>query len=177
MTGKVWLLAGLLSVLAYLTLTKSGREMAAETGTAIMNFSDNGLEVIKRFEGFSPLPYRDAQGFSIGYGHFIKPGENLTAVTEAQARILLKQDAAIAAAAVKNSVKVPLTQNQFDALVSLTYNIGITAFRNSTLLKKLNAGDYSGAAAQFARWNQSQGEVLAVLSRRRADEQQIFMTA
>lgn len=175
MTGKAWILAGLVGVLGYLTLTRSGRELAAKTGVSIMDFSDNGIEVIKRFEGFSAVPYKDAQGFSIGYGHFIKPGENFTAVSEAQARTLLKQDAAIANAAVKNSVKVPLTQNQHDALVSLTYNIGITAFRNSTLLKKLNAGDYSGAALQFARWDKSQGEVIAALSRRRANEQQLFL--
>ena len=142
-----------------------------------MDFSDKGLDNIKRFEGFSPVPYKDAQGFSIGYGHFIKPGENLTAVSEGQARILLKQDAAIASAAVKNSVKVPLTQNQFDALVSLSYNIGITAFRNSTLLQKLNAGDYSAAADQFARWNRSQGEQIAALDRRRASERELFLTA
>jgi lysozyme len=177
MTGKAGILAGLVSVLAYLTLTTSGRGLAARLGNAIMQFSDNGIDTIKRFEGFSAVPYKDAQGFSIGYGHFIKPGENLTAVSEAQARALLKSDAAIASAAVSNSVKVPLTQNQFDALVSLTYNIGITAFRNSTLLKKLNAGDYSGAASQFARWNKSQGEVIAALERRRANERALFMLA
>lgn len=177
MTGKAWMLAGLVSALAYLTLTKTGRELASKTGLAIMDFSDNGIENIKRFEGFSPVPYKDAQGWSIGYGHFIKPGENLTSVSEAQARLLLKQDAALASAAVKNSVKVPLTQNQFDALVSLTYNIGITAFRNSTLLRKLNGGDYSGAAAQFARWNMSQGEFIAALDRRRTSERELFLTA
>lgn len=175
--GKVLALAGLLAALAYLTLTKSGRDVAAQIGESIMKFSDNGLEVIKRFEGFSPVPYQDAQGWSIGYGHFIKPDEILTAVSESQAADLLKQDAAIASAAVSNSVSVDLTQNQFDALVSLTYNIGVTAFRNSTLLKKLNAGDYSGAAAQFARWNKSQGEVLAALTSRRANEQALFLTA
>lgn len=177
MTGKALILAGLVSALAYLTLTKSGREVAVQVGDSIMQFSDNGIDNIKRFEGFSPVPYRDAQGWSIGYGHFIKPGENLTAVSEAQARALLKQDAAMASAAVSNSVSVPLTQNQFDALVSLTYNIGITAFRNSTLLLKLNAGDYSNAAAQFSRWNKSQGEVIAALDRRRSNERALFMTA
>jgi len=177
MTGKVWVLAGLLSVLGFLTLTRTGREVAGKIGDSIMQFSDKGVEAIKRFEGFSELPYRDAQGWSIGYGHFIKPGENLTAVSEAQARELLKQDAAIASAAVSDSVKVPLTQNQFDALVSFTYNVGITAFRNSTLLKKLNAGDYSGAAEQFARWNRSQGEVIAALTRRRAAERELFLLA
>lgn len=177
MSGKAWLLAGLVSVLAFLTLTKTGRDLAAKTGEGIMNLSGNALDVIERFEGFSQVPYKDAQGYSIGYGHFILPGENLTAITKGQARELLEQDAAIAEAEVKTSVKVPLTQNQFDALVSLTYNIGITAFRNSTLLKKLNAGDYTGAAEQFTRWNKSQGETLAALTARRADEQELFLTA
>ena len=175
--GKVLALAGLLGVLAYLTLTKSGRDVAEQIGESILEFSDAGVEVIKRFEGFSPVPYRDAQGWSIGYGHFIKPGETFTAISEAQGRALLKADAKVASDTVSNKVRVPLTQNQFDALVSFTYNVGVNAFANSTLLARLNAGDYSGAAAQFARWNKSQGEVLAALDRRRSNERELFMTA
>ena len=175
--GKALALAGLLATLAYLSMTKSGRGVAEQIGESIMKFSDNGIDVIKRFEGFSSVPYRDAQGWSIGYGHFIKPDETLTAVSEEQANELLRQDAATASAAVSNNVTVPLTQNQFDALVSFTYNVGVTAFRNSTLLKKLNAGNYSGAADQFARWNKSGGEILAALTSRRADEQELFMAA
>lgn len=70
---------------------------------------------------------------------------------------------------------VPLSQNQFDALVSLVYNIGETAFSNSTLLKKLNAKDYQGAADQFPRWNKGGGQVLKGLVRRRADERDLFL--
>lgn len=174
---QVFLLFGLIAGFVYLSMTKSGREAAAKAGEFIMNLSNNALNVIKRFEGFSATPYPDAQGFSIGYGHFIKPGESFTEISEEQATELLRQDAANAAAAVRDAVTVPLTQNQFDALTSLSYNIGVTAFRNSSLVKKLNAGDYSAAAAQFAVWNKSQGKVLPVLVSRRSDEQSLFMTA
>ena len=76
---------------------------------------------------------------------------------------------------VNNLVKVPLTQNQFDALVSLTYNIGSGNFASSTLLKKLNAKDYQGAADQFPRWNKAKGKVLNGLTRRRAAERALFL--
>lgn len=139
-----------------------------------MEFSAQGYDVIKRFEGFSPSPYRDAQGWSIGYGHFILPGENLSWIDQAQADELLRKDAAIAVSAVNQMVKVPLSQNQFDALVSFVYNVGTGAFGSSTLLRLLNAGDYSGAASQFDRWNKSQNQVLTALVERRAKERELF---
>lgn len=181
--AQVWLLVGLLGFLGYITLTKKGRELALEIGQEIMKFSDNGLNVIKRFEGFSAVPYRDAQGWSIGYGHFILPGENLTQIDKAQAEVLLRKDAAIAEAAVDTHVTVPLTQNQFDALVSFVYNIGVSAFTKSTLLRKLNSGDYAAAAAQFAVWNKitdattGQKVVKLALVTRRQGEQALFMSA
>jgi GH24 family phage-related lysozyme (muramidase) len=175
--NKPALLAGLVGVLGFLTLTQTGRDMAAKLGELIMDFSDSGLDVIRRFEGFSATPYRDAQGWSIGFGHFILPGEKYTTITKEKANELLKQDAATAAAEVRKSVTVPLNQNQFDALVSLTYNIGTGAFRSSTLLKRLNEGDYTAAADQFARWNKSQGETLAVLTDRRKSERDLFLLA
>lgn len=76
---------------------------------------------------------------------------------------------------VNKLVEVPLSQNQFDALVSLTYNIGQTAFSNSTLLKKLNAKDYQGAADQFLRWNKGGGKVMKGLVRRREAERALFL--
>jgi lysozyme len=76
--------------------------------------------------------------------------------------------------AVTTLVLVPLTQNQFDALVSLVYNIGVTAFKNSTLLRLLNSHDYSGASAQFLVWDHSGGVVSLGLHRRRVAEQQVF---
>lgn len=171
------MLFGLIAGFVYLTMTKSGREAASKAGAYIMDLSNNALSVIKRFEGFSPTPYPDAQGYSIGYGHFIKPGESYSVISEDQATELLRQDASNAAYAVRAAVTVPLTQNQFDALTSLAYNIGVTAFRHSSLVRKLNAGDYSAASAQFAVWNKSQGKVLPTLIARRSDEQQLFLTA
>lgn len=143
-------------------------------------------ELIARFEGFSPVPYRDAKGWSIGYGHFIIPGDGFVSptnpdgkkrVTMAEAKLLLDIDTAKARRAVDSNVKVPLTRNQYNALVSLTYNIGVGAFSGSTLVKLLNKADYAGAAAQFARWNMSEGQVNEVLVSRREQEARLFKEA
>lgn len=145
------------------------------TGNA-QQLSMNGLEIIKQFEGFSPTPYPDHKGYSVGYGHLIKPGENLDSVTREQAEQLLLGDVAWAEQAVRTAVKVDLDQNEFDALVSLAYNIGAGAFKNSTLVKKLNSGDFEGAAAQFAVWNRASGAVNTALVERRAIEADLFNT-
>lgn len=180
--GKMALLVALTGMFLYLTFSKSGRKLAASTGEYIMDLSDSALNVIKQFEGFSPKPYPDAQGFSIGYGHFIKPGESFTTITRDQAASLLRHDASIAAEAVKRLVKVPLNQNQFDALTSFVYNVGAEAFKNSTMLKKLNAGNYSEAAEQFSIWNKAtipgQGKtIIAALVDRRSNERDLFLSA
>jgi lysozyme len=133
-----------------------------------------GLGQLKREEGYSPTPYPDHKGNSIGYGHLIKPGENLTYLTEPQAADLLAQDVAWAEAAVIGAVRVPLTPSQFDALVSFCFNVGASAFRGSTLVRKLNAGDTSGATAEFPRWNRASGAVLQSLVDRRDREQSLF---
>jgi lysozyme len=139
---------------------------------------NSSLKLIADFESFSAMPYPDAGGESVGFGHFILPTDNFTfPMSKNDAYALLDIDATTAARAIKNFVVVPLTQNQYDALVSLTYNIGVGAFKESTLLKKLNAGDYAGAAAQFSVWRKSQGKVMQVLVDHRAHEQEIFLTA
>lgn len=141
--------------------------------------SVDGLDVIKRFETFQPRAYWDKKGYSIGYGHLIVAGDGLTkdsVMSEPMAVNYLLGDVAIAVDAIKNGVTVSLTQNQFDALVSLVYNIGAGAFAKSTLLRKLNAGDYSEAAAQFNVWNMAGGAVNKGLIARRAEERAIFET-
>lgn len=139
---------------------------------------DSGLNLIAEFEQFSPTPYPDARGESVGFGHFILPGDNLNfPLSRDDAYALLQLDADTARRAIKNYVSVPLSINQRDALTSLVYNIGVGAFAGSTLLRKLNAGDYAGAAAQFAVWRKSQGAVLDALVVRRAREQALFLTA
>lgn len=137
--------------------------------------SEMGFDLIRNFEGFSAVPYKDAHGYSIGYGHFIKPTEKFTRpITKTEADILLSNDVKSAESAINSSVKVPLSQIQFDALVSLVYNIGSGAFKNSTLLKHINAGNFNLAKNEFKRWDKSQGKVLAALTARRKIEADLF---
>lgn len=152
---------------------------AGASGQTTMKTSGNGISLIEQFEGFSPTAYPDGAGYSIGYGHQIIPGDGLTTasvLTQSQALALLMLDLAQREAAINSLVTAPLNQNQFDALVSLVYNIGIPAFQASTLLKDLNAGDYSGAAQQFGAWIYAGGQIVAALQTRRAQEQALFQT-
>lgn len=148
-----------------------------------MMISQQGLDLIKQFEGFRSAPYRDAAGIpTIGYGATYYPDGTTVRMTdmpisEKQASAMLVSMVERYAEGVNRYVQVHLTQTQFDALVSFSYNVGLDAVRNSTLLRKLNAGDYAGAAEQFARWNQSGGVVLAGLTKRRAAEADLFNTA
>lgn len=140
-----------------------------------MSLSQNGLDLIKGFEGLRLNAYQDSAGvWTIGYGHTgpdVRPGMS---ITQAQAEQLLRQDVARFEQAVRDNVRVPLTQNQFDALVSFTYNVGEGALQDSTLLRKLNAGDYAGAQTEFGRWVYAGGERLEGLERRRAAEAALF---
>lgn len=125
-----------------------------------------------RLEAYLPTP---EDVWTIGYGHTrgVKPGMK---ITEKQAEAWLKEEVKIYQAAVERRVKVPLTQNQYDALVLWTYNLGEENLRTSTLLRKLNAGDYSGAANEMPRWNKQKGKTLRGLTRRRAAERALFLT-
>jgi lysozyme len=141
-----------------------------------MEISERGLDLIKRFEGLSIKAYQCSAGvWSIGFGSTsnVKPGQIIT-VAEAHHR--LKQDVRDSEAAVKRLVTVPLSQHQFDALVSFVFNVGAGALSKSTLLKKLNAGDYQGAAGEFLRWNKAGGKVLPGLTRRRSAERELFIS-
>ena len=149
-----------------------------------MQLSPDGIAFIQKQEGLQLTAYRDANGHSIGYGHFITGkeaaiiGVNLdqnSAITVEQAGELLMHDVKWAVDAVNRNVDVPLTQGQFDALVDFVYNVGETNFRNSTLLRELNAMNYDGAKAQFASWNISQGKVNQSLVARRQAETAIFV--
>jgi lysozyme len=149
----------------------------AVTGTLSSDAYTKALGLIAGFEGFSSKAYPDANGFSIGYGHFITasdPYDSSSVIDEATAYQLLSADAQTAKACVESSVTVPLTANQEAALISLCYNIGCGAFQGSSLLGLLNSGDMAGAAAQFAVWNKSQGSVLQALVTRRAAEADVF---
>jgi lysozyme len=132
------------------------------------------LEFLRAREGFRETPYGDAGGYSIGFGHFLGERPTITRVSLPQAESWLRDDAEKAARAVIKLVRVPLNQNQFDALVSFTFNLGEGALQRSTLLKKLNAGDYPGTALEFRRWVYSGGKILTGLVTRRTIERDLF---
>lgn len=142
-----------------------------------MTTSLAGRALIESFEGLRLTAYQDIRGiWTIGYGHVgrdVPPG--LT-ITQAQADELLEADLQGAERAVNTFVKVPLTQNQFDALVSFTYNVGAGNLEHSTLLSLLNQGAYVGASAQFLAWDRAGGVISSGLTRRRLAERDLFNT-
>lgn len=141
-----------------------------------MKTGEKGLALIKHFEGLRLRAYQcSANVWTIGYGHTagVRPGD---AITPEQADAFLRQDVSDSEHSVSRFVRVPLTQCQFDALVSFVFNLGAGNFRTSTLLKKLNAGDYSGAADEFSRWINAGGKPLPGLARRREAERLLFLT-
>jgi len=148
---------------------------SGSTTPANMSLSSAGLQMIEKYEGLRLTAYQDPGGvWTIGYGHTgsdVKPGQT---ITRAQAEQLLQGDVATAENAVRSQVKVPLTQGQFDALVSFTYNCGAGTLRNSDLLAKLNAGDYAGAQAAFGKYVHAGGQVLPGLVTRRQEEANMF---
>ena len=145
-----------------------------------MKLSENGQNLIKEFEGLKLKAYRcSSNKLTIGYGHTGKEVFEGMTITKEEADIFFKYDIVRFENAVKRLVKVPLNQNQFDALVSFTFNCGEDAkgLGGSTLLKLLNAGDYTGAAEQFKRWVYSGNVVSLGLQKRRKIEKELFLTA
>lgn len=140
-----------------------------------LTYSTKGLALTEQFEGCRLTAYQDQVGvWTIGYGHTgpdVKPGMT---ITSAQAQDLLAQDVQGATACVNNVVAVKLTQEEFDALVDFVFNLGAGAFSGSTMLRRLNAGDFTGAAAQFDLWDRAGGAVVAGLLRRRQEEADLF---
>lgn len=143
-----------------------------------MQISHNGLEFVKGNEGYRSQAYLDGGGvWTIGYGTTRingKPVEAGMTCTEQEATQWLLSDIADTQTAINQLVKVPLTQSAYDALCDFVYNVGITAFKNSTLLKKLDIKDYSGAALEFIRWKYDNGKVVEGLLKRRQREQEMF---
>ena len=168
-----------------------GALLATVGGGAVLT-----LRLVKYFEGLSLTVYQDEAGlWTIGWGHLVKPGDPyhpygpVTEITQEQADALLAQDMASARSIVAQFVTVPLTGNQRAALESLVFNVGpgnpgvrdgivwLKSGQPSTLLRKLNAGDYAGAATEFGRWNMAGGQVSNGLIARRATERQTFEVA
>ena len=146
-----------------------------------MQTSDKGIALIKQFEGCKLTAYQDSVGvWTIGYG-WTQPvdGKPIRAgmtFKQETAERLLKTGLVSYESDVSRLVKVSLTQGQFDALVSFTYNLGSRSLSTSTLLRKLNAGDYAGASDEFLRWNKAGGKVLNGLTRRREAERALFLS-
>jgi len=148
-----------------------------------MGFPEEAVSLVASFEGFRARPYQDLGGvWTIGYGStYLLNGKPVIASTPAlsedTAAALLRNVLVSFWDTIERLVKVPLTDRQGAAVLSLVYNIGETAFSRSTLLKKLNAGDLKGAADEFLKWNLIKGKVSRGLALRRAKERNLFLSA
>ncbi|WP_299312672.1 lysozyme [uncultured Halomonas sp.] len=141
--------------------------------------SRRGLDLLHHFEGFREEAYLCPAGvWTIGYGNTKwpdgRPVRKGDRVTREEGEELFRTILRTFERGVLDAVEVELTQGQFDALVSFSYNVGLGALRSSTLLRLLNSGDYEGAADQFLRWNKAGGRVLNGLTRRREAERKLF---
>jgi lysozyme len=142
-----------------------------------MKTNSAGLDLIKHYEGLRLIAYADVVGvLTIGYGHTgadVTPG---LVITQTQADLLLAGDLARFESGVSDLALVPLNANQFSALVSFSYNLGLGSLRQSTLLRDLNRGDYAAAANEFPRWDRAGGRELPGLLKRRQAERALFLT-
>lgn len=150
----------------------------------ITKLSAKGAQFVGRFEGFVNHPYNDPAGYAtIGFGHLIGKRRVTPAdrahwgtITLKRGYALLQQDAEVAAAAVREHVRVTLKQSEFDALVSFVYNVGVGAFLGSTLLRALNAGHRAKAADELLKWDRAGGREMPGLHKRRVAERHLFLT-
>jgi len=148
-----------------------------------MKLSQKGIDLIKEFEGFRSYPYLCPAGVpTIGYGATYYPDGTKVSISDDDisneyAELILKHQVdSIYSEAVNRYVNVTLTQNQFDALVSFTYNVGIGAFQKSTLLKHVNNENHEKAKNEFKKWVRANGKVLKGLKRRRKAEKKLYTT-
>ena len=144
-----------------------------------MQTSQEGINLITEFEGEKLRAYTCPAGvLTIGYGHTdaagpprVTPG---MVISRAEAKEILKRDLKKYEDAVSTAVTTPLTQNQFDAIVSFTFNCGVGALRKSTLLRRLNRGEYDAVPSELMKWNRAGGRELAGLTRRRRAEAKLW---
>ena len=146
---------------------------------ALKTTGNGGIALIKQYEGLRLTTDTDAVGIpTIGYGHVenpIPPGGTRT-ITAEDAEQILREDLQRFEHDVNNMLTVEVTQNQFDALVSFAFNLGPANLKSSTLLRKVNSGDFNGAAEEFPKWNHAGGQVLAGLTARRNAEKTLFLS-
>lgn len=141
-----------------------------------MKISENGKKLIKNFEGLRLKAYKCSAGvLTIGYGHTGADVKEGLFISKEEAEKLFDSDILVHSNNVSKLVKVNLTQNRFDALVSLEYNIGYGKFSKSTLLKKLNLGDYTGASNEFEKWIYVNKNKCPGLIKRRNTEKELFL--
>lgn len=148
-----------------------------------MKTSKLGKDIIKEFESFRAMSYKCSAGkMTIGWGHVILPGEKIPVpITKEKGEELLSKDLEQVEKCIEKNITVPLSQHEFDALASLTFNIGVSAFRGSTLRWKLNQGLRKEAAEEFLRWNKftdpedGKLKVAEGLDRRRKKERELFL--
>lgn len=143
-----------------------------------ISYSQNAIDMIKQFEGLRLSTYKCTSGRnSIGYGTTYIDNQPIASnlrITEDKASELLVKDVEKISKQISNLLRVNITQNQFDALVSFAYNIGINQFARSALLRLININDIEGASKQFIRWNKSSGVEQSGLTRRRIAEADLF---
>ncbi|CAH0992211.1 Lysozyme RrrD [Sinobacterium norvegicum] len=141
------------------------------------HITQDGIDLIKRFEGFSSSVYICPAGYpTIGYGHLVRDYESFEEISQEQAEALLRTDVESAERAVLRLIKVPLTDGQFDALVSFTYNLGSGALQCSTLRRKVNRQAHGEVPAQLMRWVWAGGRKLNGLVKRRYCESSVYGT-
>lgn len=136
-----------------------------------------GKDLIKKYEGCKLEAYKCPAGiWTIGYGHTGQDVFEGKTITQQEADNLLSKDLTRFEKFLNRIIKVPINQNQFNALASFTYNVGMGALQNSTLLKKLNNNDLIGAANEFDRWVYANGKKLEGLIKRRKEEKDLFLS-
>lgn len=140
-----------------------------------LQYDTPGIDLTKQAEGCSLTSYQDSKGvWTIGIGHTGAEVHAQMTITPAQAQTYLLQDIQAAENAVKREVTVPLTQDQFDALVDFTFNVGQGNLASSTLLKLVNQKQFAAADEEFSKWVRCGGQVLLGLTRRREAEAKLF---
>jgi lysozyme len=147
-----------------------------------MRTSPNGIELIKRFEGFSPTPYFcPANYLTIGYGHVITEKDihitsKKTEISKLQAEEILRKDLIKFENSISKLITASLTQNQFDALVSFTFNLGAGALQRSTLRQQINRCEHISASQEFLKWVYAGGRKLSGLMARRQAESGLYIS-
>jgi len=143
--------------------------------------NSDGLLIIKSFEGLELRAYQDSVGvWTIGYGHTSMAGPPQVypgmVITQAEAEAILRRDLQVFETGVRNALTIATNSDQFSAMVSFAFNVGVGAFSGSTLLRKHNAGDFAGPANEFLRWVYAGGQFLPGLERRRKAERALYLS-